>query len=416
MVFREMAGSETGTDRNLSSFGKWGFFLTVLMTLSFRADYRLQVAGLLVHPFLVVLPFAYVFSGFDIRQIPRRVSTPLLLFFIVFSAASMQNAEPLSEIFKVGASVATFLFFAQSVKSRADFRLIGWGLLICAFAIGIQGFFAGEETESLGARLAGINVLKGIGNKNAQSLFTLPGVFLGCYFLISAISEKKILKAVVLTVSLFFIVVSMFLSANRSGWLGLFIIALSIFFVRGVSGRTVLIAIILGIISYFAIDKYAENIFERKRRQTIEGYKSDEGRKMLMVQSLAVGIENPLLGVGLDELHHQMAVRLGVIRFRIDQMDTHFLPGYLFGSSGIFAFTLFFAFLTALFTRFDRKALSLPSVRQARMMVMFFVILFVVRSCFSRELLYSPTFISGLGIVFGNYLLHLRQGYILRRG
>lgn len=403
----------------VSASGRWGFVLTALMIFSFRADYRLHIAGLLVHPFLVLLPFAYLFTGFDIRDIPKRVTIPLLLFFTVFSFACIQNVDPWSEIFKVGATVLIFLFFARAVNSEEDFELIGWGLLLCAVAIGVQGFFLGEETESLGERLSGINVLEGIGNKNAQSLFTLPGVFVGSYFLINAISQKKVFKICILAVLLFFIVVSIFLSANRSGWLGLFIIMISIFFVRGVSVRTLFYAGILILITYLAVDNYAEKIFERKRRQTVEGYKSDEGRKMLMVESLEVGIEHPLLGVGLDELHHQMAIRLGVTRFRIYQMDTHFLPGYLLGSSGVVAFLLFFVFLSALFAKPDKRLLVNPRIKSARLMILFFVSLFVIRSFFSRELLYSPTFISGLGIFFGNYLLHLRQGsrmYLLNRG
>ena len=386
------------------------------MVLSFKADLRLQIAGLLVHPYLLLLPLAYLLAQVNVNAIPQKVTVPLLLFFIVFSLAALQNINPLSEIFKVGASLATFLFFAFSVKSEKDFEWMSWGLMICAATIGVLGFLVGEETTGVGARLSGINVLEGIGNKNAQSLFTLPGVFLGSYLLIKAIAQKRFLKVIVMISFLFFTVISIFLSANRSGWLGLAIIAVSTFFVMGLKGRTILFSIVLVVISYLAVELYASDIFERKRRQTTEGYSSDVGRQLLMRHSFAVGLENPVFGVGMDELHRQMAIRLKLTRFRIEKMDTHFLPGYIIGSSGLIALVLFFTFLYQLTAKHLAGATRFDFVRQARMMVIFFVILFVARSFFSREILYNPTFIGGLGLVFSYYLFQMRKANSLSRG
>ena len=386
------------------------------MVFSFRADFRLQIAGLLVHPYLLLLPLAYFLAQVNVNAIPQKVTVPLLLFFIVFSLACLQNINPLSEIFKVGASFATFLFFAFSVKSEKDFEWMSWGLMLCAATIGALGFLVGEEKGVAGARLSGINVLEGIGNKNAQSLFTLPGVFLGSYLLIKAIAQRQFLKVIVMISFLFFTVISIFLSANRSGWLGLAIIAVSTFFVMGLKGRTILFSMVLVVISYLAVELYASDIFERKRRQTTEGYSSDVGRQLLMRQSLTVGLENPVFGVGMDELHRQMAIRLKLGRFRIEKMDTHFLPGYIIGSSGVIALVLFFTFLYQLTSKHRAGASRFDFVRQARMMVIFFVILFVARSFFSREILYSPTFMGGLGLVFSYYLFQMRRANSLSRG
>jgi hypothetical protein len=403
-------------DSTLTVAGKWGFVLTAMLVFSFRADFRVPIAGLLVHPYLVLLPLAFLFAQFQWSTIPQKVSTPLFLFYLMFSIAALQNINPISEIFKVGASIVTFLFFVFAIKSEKDFEWMSWGLVLCAAAIGVQGFFLGEETEGVGSRLSGINVLEGIGNKNAQSLFTLPGVFLGSYLLINALGQRKVMKISVLVTLLFFTVISIFLSANRSGWVGLAIIAISIFFVIGVRIRTIVFAIVLIVISYIAVERYASDIFERKARQTTEGYKSDVGRQMLMLQSVTVGLENPVFGVGMDELHRQMAIRLKLQRFRVERMDTHFLPGYLIGSAGLITLSLFLLFLYRLTINYYYGKLTFPPVRQARIMIIFFVMLFFIRSFFSREILYSPTFISGLGIVFGYYLLQVRKANLISRG
>jgi len=395
---------------SLSTAGKWAFVIAMLMVLSFRSDYRLPIAGLLVHPCLVLLPFAYVFSGFAFKSIPSRISSSIFLFFIVFSLASLQNDKPESEIFKVGSTVALFLFFVFSVQTNKDFIWISWALLICALSIGIQGFFIGEQSESGEkiSRLAGINVLEGLGNKNAQSLFTLPGLFFGSFLVIRVLGERKFLKLGVLVVMLFFIIISIFLSANRSGWLGMTIIFVSILYVSGLKSRTIFFASVVMVIGYLAINQYAGDIIERKKKQTTEGYSSDVGRRLLMVASFTVGFENPITGVGQDELHRQMALRLGVHQFGVKKMDTHFLPGYLFGATGLISISLFTFFLF----RLTEKNLSLNSfelVKKARQMVIFFVILFVFRSFFSREILYSPSFIGGLGVIVGYYQFQLRQ-------
>jgi hypothetical protein len=403
----------TSVQPALTTTGKWGLLLVLLMVFSFRAEYRINLGGLLVHPYLLALPLAYFFSNVRMNSFPNKVFVPMALFFFIFSIACLPNSNPLSEMIKVGASLATFLFFSLAVKSEKDFEWLSWGLMLIAATIGVLGYLVGEEVE--GDRLSGINVLEGIGNKNAQSLFTLPGVFLGAYLLIKAVAQKRFVKVVTLLALLFFTVISIFLSGNRSGWLGLAIIAFSIFFVIGLKIRTVVVGVLLVLLSYLAVEYYASDIFERKRKQTTEGYSSDEGRQLLMVHSLQVGIEHPILGVGMDELHRQMAQRLKINRFGVKMMDTHFLPGYIIGSSGIIALILFLLFLYRLTNRYGDQPIKDDSLRQARYMIIFFVLLFFTRSLFSREILYSPTFISGLGIVFGHYLFQTRKSILLHR-
>ncbi len=321
--------------------GKVAFLIALTFVFSISAEYRLNLGGLLIHPYLILLPVLIIFTGFNIKLIPSITVYLLLFFFIFFSMASFQNTRPLSEITKVFASLFTFLFFAQSIRTTKDFRMVIWGFLLVAVVIGIIGFSIGEDADA-GGRLAGINALEGIGNKNAQSLFTLPGVFMAMYLLTYYLKIRKYFLVGLLLAAIFFITVQIFLSANRSGWIGLFVIFVSYLLFYGVNRRTLLISAVLVVFVYLAIDNYASDIFERKRAQTTEGYGSDIGRQRLIIESLAVGVENPLLGVGFDNLTVEMARRLGINRFGVYQTDTHFMFGYIFGATGVFSFSSLF--------------------------------------------------------------------------
>lgn len=409
---REISFSKIGLSNpeRFSSTGIWGLLVSFLFVFSIDAKFRLNVGGLLVHPYLLLLPVTVLFGKFSLTVIQQRIAVPLFLFFLFFSLGSLQNINPISEMVKVAASIITFLFFAQAVRSEKDFRMVGWGFLAVAVVIGVMGFLIGEDTSiGAGGRLSGINVLEGIGNKNAQSLFTLPGLFLAVYLVIHYLKARKIVIVGLLFLSIFFITVQTFLSANRSGWLGLCVIFISYLVFYGMNIRTIFISAVLLVFAYVAIDIYASDIYERKRTQTLEGYGSDIGRQQLIVESFSVGLENPVFGVGFDNLTSEMAKRLNVNRYGVYNTDTHFLFGYIFGATGIFSLLFFLVFLLRLCKNMVPKRLSSDGVRQARILLVSFVLLFVVRSFFTREILYSPTFIGGLGIMYGYYLMHYRN-------
>lgn len=402
-------------DEKLTVSGKWAFLSSLMFVFSISIDYRLSVVGLLVHPFLLILPLAIFFTGFNIFKIPERVLIPLGVFLVIFSVASLQSSRAGQEILKVSASVLTFLFFATSVRTRKDFRTISLGFIICAVIIGYLAIGASNETKG-GARLEGINVLEGIGNKNAQSLFTLPGLFFCILITISNFRSKRYIFSLLTLLSLFFIVVSIFLSANRSGWVGLGIIILVYLIYFRLSTNFLFIALVLISFSYLAVDRFASDIVEHKQKQTLEGYESDEGRLILMKESLRVGIENPFLGVGMDELHKRMNQVVHRSSVEGGLTDTHFLIGYIFGSTGLISLLFFFIFLFRLVKREKIRILieNRRRIDDSWKLLVGFVILFIVRSFFTREILYSPTFIGGMGLIYGNYLMNLRNGLASR--
>ncbi|MBX2894282.1 MAG: hypothetical protein KF763_02485 [Cyclobacteriaceae bacterium] len=393
----------------LTVTGKWAFAVALLFAFSISAEFRLSLFGLLVHPYLLLLPIAVFFGELRYYYLPNNVKVPLYFFVFFFSVGCLQNSNPFTEIFKVISALLTLVFFAISVRSEKDFHYLCWAFMICAFAIGIQGFLLGEEIKG-GGRLEGINALEGLGNKNAQSLYTLPGIFFGMLLIQRSIKKRKFMVIGIVSIAIFFILVSVFLSANRSGWLGLFIILISFVFYIGVGVRSILLVCMFSMLSYFIIGRYASDIVEHKSEQTLEGYSSDVGRQRLATLAFKIGFENPIIGVGMDELHRQMAYQLGLNRLGVEKTDTHILWGYLFGATGIFSLLSFLFFLLS-FTkqRFYHGLVETKPLHRTRILVIGFVILFVVRSLFSREILYSPTFMGGLGLIFGYYLFLIRS-------
>lgn len=393
----------------LTLTGKWAFAVAFLFTFSINAEFRVSLFGLLVHPYLLLLPIAIFFGKLRYDFLPNNVKVPLYFFVFFFSMACLQNSNPLSEIFKVISALLTLVYFAISIRSEKDFNYLCWAFMLCAFAIGIQGFLLGGEIKG-GGRLEGINALEGLGNKNAQSLYTLPGIFFGVLLILRYVKKRKLVISGIVSIAIFFILVSVFLSANRSGWLGLFIILLSFVAYIGVGVRSILLICTFSLLSYFIIDRYASDIVEHKSEQTLEGYSSDVGRQRLATLAFEMGFENPVMGVGMDELHRQMAYKLGLNRLGVEKTDTHILWGYLFGATGIFSLLSFLFFLIAFVKqRFYQGKMQAKAIHQTRTLVIGFVVLFVVRSLFSREILYSPTFMGGLGLIFGYYLFLIRS-------
>ena len=132
------------------------------------------------------------------------------------------------------------------------------------------------------------------------------------------------------------------LSANRSGWLGIFII--TVFGIvhswRYYSKGYLILFFVLSIVYLGLVERYAEDVVDRKVAITREGYVSDYGRQLLIANSLLVGFENPIIGLGKDELHSEMGRRLNLSY----AVDTHNLYGYLLGSGGLLTFATFFLY------------------------------------------------------------------------
>ena len=393
---------------NYSVYGKIGAFVSAAILFSIDINMRIAFGDLQIHPYLLLLPIFIFLLRFDLLGIPTKVLTPLLFFFALFTIASIQDNNPFSEPAKVLASIVTFLFFVQTIKRSRDLELVALGFILVGVVMGVLAYQKSLSPEV--NRLEGINVIEGLGNKNAQSLYTLPGLFFASWFAAINYRKGKYLISIIYIGSVLAIIVSIALSANRSGWVGLLIIFVYLLLSGGLKQGNIVMMIVVSLGSFYIVEMLARDVVERKVEVTTEGYISDEGRRLMFINSLQIGLENPILGLGKDKLGREIPRRIGRLAGSRDIMDAHNLYGYLMGAGGIIASLFFFRFLYKLAYPVSIKRVSSNNkTKFAQKLIIGFLLLFLARSLFSREILYSPTFIGSLGAIFGFFMLQIRM-------
>src|SRR5690606_16470419 len=156
--------------------------------------------------------------------------------------------------------------------------------------------------------------LEGIGNKNAQSLYMLPGLFFSGLAIMRSGRERKYWMLALNLLFLSCIIFGLILSANRSGWV-VGLIALAFMFGNaGLRMKSFIYLIIVGFAVTYFVEEYASDIVEYKYDQTfVRDYKSDDARKFLLVESMKAGFDQPFLGLGPMELTEHLAIRAGSI-------------------------------------------------------------------------------------------------------
>ena len=388
--------------------GKAGAVVAVIMILSTDVAYRIPVGPLLMHPYLLLAPVVAVAVSLPLLRVPQRILIPALVFLGYFSIGLLLDQEGLPEIVKLAASIFTFLFFVQVVRTPTDYQRVGLALLIVAvYVTSLTVFKAG--TGGLN-RLDGINALEGLGNKNAQSLFFLPGLFYGIHEILNAYRKKSWVWLSMLTGACAIILVGALLAASRSGWLAVAFVILWAGYRLGISIRTLVMIGLFAGIAYIGIQQYASDIVDHKVEQTVEGYDSDEKRQNLIIQSVLIGLRNPVFGLGHIGLQKALAKR--VKSYGSEVIDPHNVYGYLLGAGGVITFISFFVLLSNLRRRMPAPSrfhrFAVPYVQESHHLILGFILVFLLRAFFTRELLYSPTTMAMLGLLYANLQLHYR--------
>jgi len=382
---------------NRSKHAYIGFITAGVITFSISEYYRIQFAGLYVHPYLLAIPLFGVIFSLQLHKIDFKLLLIIIIFTFIFFLVNLSDANPFIELLKIASAFLTFIFFSKTVKGRKDFEFVALGLLLCALVISVKSIVESFETDA--TRLSGIYVFEGIGNKNSQSLYTLPGLFFAMYFLGRSFIKRRKLALLFYASSILAIVLSMALSANRSGWISSSLIIIFGLFWNKFSIKFVILFVALSSLGYYLINTYAHDIVAHKIEVTQEGYASDEGRIELIRESFNIGFENFLFGLGKDNFHEELAKRIGILSF-YHKIDSHNLFGYLFGAGGIFSFILFIAFIYYI-NKGSLSLILLKEQKEAKIILLCFTLLFILRSGFTRETLYSPTFFAGFGILYG---------------
>jgi O-antigen ligase len=196
----------------------------------------------------------------------------------------------------------------------------------------------------------------------------------------------------------------MFSYAYRSGWLCVGLTGVLLLW-RGKSVRGVIYVAIMAATGAFLMERYGDTeLFLFRLKESFSSHNTDSYRWDLFKGCVEVGLENPVLGVSPQNVPSEIS---RVTHSNWYVADSHNVYGYLIGGTGLIA-TAVFLYMGWTLYRNPRKA-SVPAAKTppderaiaAHRLLRFMLILWVVRGAFSREILYTPGFCLGLGLVIG---------------
>jgi O-antigen ligase len=390
-IVEEESEKTTGIGKTLS-------FAALTLAASTFKSLRFKLGGLLLHPadIFLMIPFTAAAPN-RLRLLPLPILLALLSFTAVFVTSTMGAPKGLPYAAKVIASLVTVIAGAVAVQNDKDVRSVSFSMLIAACVIGLRGF-----VEPVGSGLAGLNPMEGVANKNAFSLYALPGLLLATHFVLDPTTPRK--TRLFLIGPIVLVIVSVFATANRSGWLGVLLVFL--FFAYRVirSFRKFLLLAMLVSGAYVAVSLSNREMIEYKIQQTQEGYSSDHLRLELFVAAVKIGLEHPLIGVSPQRVPYEIARHSPVSQ---ELFDTHNVFGLLAGGGGSLQI------LTLLFLAFALwkrpvgwgRGLSRTPAGDAHFLLRAMVALWAVRGFFTAEILYSPSFSLGVGVCIGFCIL-----------
>ena len=93
------------------------------------------------------------------------------------------------------------------------------------------------------------------------------------------------------------------------------------------------VVLIGGMVAYTIAHFGSTVILNERLKQTVEGTKSDDLRKDIIITCVQIGLENPIIGVSPQGLSAEIGRRLSV-RYRDNFIDAHNAFAHIIGGSG----------------------------------------------------------------------------------
>jgi len=365
---------------------------------------RFDFMGLRVHPYLVVIgTFFPLLAIARLHYIPPRIMFELVLFASLYFATTIPGGISASEGIKMFAAVATIITMAMLVRSWNDFVI---GVLSMCLAVAVLAV-KGLETDIPGS--SGIGSSVDDGHRNTYSLFALPPILLGSYILVRG-QRESLVRKLLIAVSIFVSALSICLNLNRSGWLGLAVIAVLI--IREKSWKAAIIFGLLGIGVFLLITTFYSSATESLQTRmlgTQNSAGSDRLRRDLITTSIDIALNNPLLGVSPQELPFELSEKLGFYKAAI---VPHNIYAHIAAGSGIPALLLMLHIGYLLWTWIPPQPNSLQEkilFKESQKIMRLILILWAVRGCFTHEIIYSPAFCMAIGMALGLELSSTRN-------
>lgn len=371
----------------------WVLFVCALMLgASAFPSVRPKVFGLLVHPLTLAAGILFLAGIGRLRRFPRSIGLALAAFTAVFGFAALigpPGGVPFAV--KVLASAVTLVVGGIYVENERDQRAVVVAFTLAVALISVRGLYVLG-----GMGVHGINPMEGIANKNGFSLFALPALLLAGLTAIKP--STPIGQRWALIAGMLFIVFAVFSTANRSGWIGVFLVAV-LLMVRAVRRlRTLLLSVTVTVLGGTIVTVYADRSVIQDRLDKTNA-EAPQLRLALVAAAFKVSVDNPLLGASPQALPREMSRQSGGVRGHA--YDTHNTTALLVGGTGLLGVLGFLGLGWSLWRRprwFDRAT---PEQRDAHYLLRAMLILWAVRGQFTSEILFSPAFSLALGICIG---------------
>ena len=383
----------------LSINGVLLFATSFLVVASGFASLRPDVFGLLLHPFLVPVALAFPFVIMSrLGDFPVRILVTLLIatgiyWFSIFSGGNF----PPGEVFKTGSAIVTIITCALLVRRRGDVVAGVLGLNLAIAFLAVNGL---QDTG-----VTGVDAMEAA-NKNSYSLFALPAILLSGYVCLRMPGVSIVIKAVLIACSLAALA-AIFMSANRSGYVGAVLVGLMLFWDRRGQGL-LLVGAVTGLLLFGLARFGSTEVFEQRMEDTVSGHESDDLRKAILWACLDIGLENPIIGISPQKLPSEIGQRVGV-QHRKTYIDSHNVFAHVFASSGVLCILALGAAAGTMWFWKPRNGVKVgrrdDPLRDARALLRMMVMLWIVRGMFTREILYNPSFNIAIGLGIGLCLL-----------
>jgi hypothetical protein len=378
----------------LSMTGVMLFLIGVFVIGSGFMSLRPAIGELRLHPYLI--PVAAIFPFMLLTRLhlfPVKILAGLFVFVGMYFVSVCNGTDiALNEVFKLGSAAVTIITCALLVRKRGDFVAGVVGLSLASAALAYNGLLVDAS--------AGVEAIEGA-NKNSYSLFALPALLLGGYVFLAMPSVPIAIRSIPVVCAVPSLA-AIFMSGNRSGYLGAVIVAGMLFWNR--KGKGLLLVGAIALIVAGGILKFGSTkVFDERMQQTVKGNESDEYRKAILWACLDIGLENPLVGVSPQKLPMEIGRRTSV-KFHFNMIESHNVFAHIFAGSGMLCTLAIFAFGYTMWSWHpkDRRIMgkSDPAYDVRRLLRMW-VVLWCARGVFTRDILYNPSFNISLGLIIG---------------
>ncbi len=375
-----------------------GGWLLLLLGLSLFGsavpEARPRLGGLSVHPYLPVLLVAALpaLLGRPDPAVHRGFSGAglgILLGVVLSFLINGDLGHAPGTLVKFATVGLTFEVTARLVRNEADVRWGIYGLVTGVALIALRGLVL----YRLEPRYY-INVMQGIGSRNAYSLWTIAPIALCMWFIASPALGRR-MKALPV-IGMVLIAVPQVLSLSRSGWLMIVATVGGVLALRR-SGRAVIAVVVLGLAVQAGVESFG---FADKMQSRMEdlrsGTESDSVRGSLVLEGLSIFAHHPLFGVSGHRLEQELGRAL-----RQGPTDSHNLYVDLLAGFGLVT-TLPLLLCVLMMLHRGWLAASWGRGRGAEYagVLPLMVVLVAMRGMTANEILYNPSVTIGLALVF----------------